>query len=60
MAGLLNTIYLVLATVVAVGGLALVAKAMNDADPDGPSLADWSLMLVAIIFVIGLAVGLMT
>jgi hypothetical protein len=60
MAGILNTIYLVGATLVALAGLLVVASAMNDVDPDGPSLLDWSLMVVAAVFLLGLAASFVT
>lgn len=60
MAGLLNTVYLVVATLVAVAGMVFVASTMNDSDPDGPSLVDWSLMLVGAVFLVALAAGFMT
>jgi hypothetical protein len=60
MAGLLDTIYLVVATLVAVGGLLVVASVMNDVDPDGTSLLDWSLMVVAAVFLLGLAASFVT
>lgn len=60
MAGSLDTIYLVVATLVAVGGLLVVASVMNDVDPDGTSLLDWSLMVVAAVFLLGLAASFVT
>lgn len=60
MAGVLNTVYLIVATLVAVAGLALVVVAMNDVDPDGPSLADLSMLVVAGVFLLALAASFVT
>ena len=60
MAGLLNTIYLVIPTLVAVVGLVFVASTMRDADPEGSSWVDWSMLVVTVLFLIALAAGFAT
>jgi|GEM_PF-1000181 heme/copper-type cytochrome/quinol oxidase subunit 3 len=55
MAGLLNAIYLVAASIVAIAGLALVVNAMNDSEAEGASWAELSLMALGVVFVVGLA-----
>lgn len=60
MAGLLNTIYLVVATLVAVGGLAVVATTTNDLDRSGSRWVNWSMLVVGALFLLALAAGFVT
>jgi len=57
MAGLLNTVYLVVATLVAVGGLAVVATTTTDLDRSGSRWVNWSMLVVGALFLLALAAG---
>lgn len=60
MAGILNSVYLAIATVVVLAGLLVVAKAMDDADLGEPRWADWPIMVVGAVFLVVLAVRFLT
>jgi len=59
MAGILNSVYLVLAVGIAIVGLGAVIKLVSDSNEDGPRWLELSSVVVAAVFLLALGLEML-